>query len=166
MKNIFWRRLIPLLAAVMLFSALAGCAGEEPEKKAGISFEKIVCRYEIYPSFSVDNRPTAYTFYADGTVKIERKEANENGPGFNEYWTVERKFAVTEEEKQIVIDAIRKNRLWKIGSCSNTNVTDSASLYIILFDENGEEISKNGGYHPTNRRFREVKKAIDLLINQ
>ena len=164
MKSVLKKRLIFALAAVMLFSAFAGCSAENGEKKAGVSFEKIVCRYEIYPSFSADNRPTAYTLYADNTVISERKEYAEDRIGFNDYWTTERTFSVTEAEKQAVIDAVRKNRLWSVGKCSNTNVTDSANIYIILFDENGEAVSTNGGYHPTNKRFTAVKRVIQENI--
>lgn len=175
MKNFTKKGFILALAAVMLFSALTGCSGEKAgyteklfgvssEKKAGVSFDKIVCRYEVYPSFSADNRPAAYTIYADNTVAVERKEYAENSLDFNDYWTTERTFSITEEQTQSVIEAIRKNRLWNVGSCSNTNVTDSANRYIILFDENGEAVSTNGGYHPTNKRFTAVRREIEEII--
>lgn len=163
MKNIFCRRLALLLAAVLLFSALTGCAGEEPEKRAGISFDNIVCRYICDPpNVEYGDRGTVrYTIYADNTVILEKAPHG----NWKYDWNYERTITITEEQKQSIIDAVRENRLWRVGDCSNSRVPGSSYQYIILFDENGKEISKNGGCDPTNRHFRNVEYIIDDILD-
>lgn len=144
------KKILVFLAAVMLFAGLTGCTQSGEQDK--ISFSKVICRYELHPSFS-DNPSINYLVYADNTVV----RSVEFSP---EEYIEEKRYTISEEQKQTILDAIRQNRLWNLGNCSNNDATDQSFEYIILFDETGEKVHTCGGYNPTNKRFQNAAAVI------
>lgn len=129
---------IGLLLIIMIL--LTGCTYDE----GNVSSSPIVCEYTTTPSCwtVVDCISTNIRIYDDNTVEVYCGDFYDD-LGYDEELTIEyiygEKFEITEEQKQSVISALRKNKISKLSDCGDEDSCDGSYSYIVLFDENGEK---------------------------
>lgn len=175
MKKNLARACALIAAAALMLTMLCGCTGIlaafATEESAGIAFDPIVCQYESAPIFgyAYECIPTKYTVYADNSIAVSVGPYEATAWYYSdEPFAVEEKeiarYSITEEQKQSVIDAVRKNKLWNLADCSNRTILDGSCRYISLYDAQGSVAHTLGGVNPTNRRFDEVSTLVYSLI--
>ncbi len=146
-----------LLALVFTLSACSASA-EKLEQKLGVSFDNIVCQYSYGAMWSYDvydGYATNITIYADNTVRLWTSASRADSEPLAECTA-----RITEEQKQALVDAIRKNNLFALSDCSNYSVMDGSWRYITFYDADGSEVHQCGGSNPSNRRFHAVLRLI------
>lgn len=104
-----------------------------------------------------NNLPTEYRICYDGTVEVympvvENMEMKD--------YSLAGSYQLTDEETQSLLKIINQKKLYKLDPKLDKDACDAESKYIILYDENDEELKNCGGYCPTNKDFNEMYKAI------
>ncbi|MBE6753635.1 MAG: hypothetical protein E7559_04690 [Ruminococcaceae bacterium] len=153
-----FRIVLAAFATFLCLAALTACGVSMEE--TDVSFDDIVCVYEIYPLLGSEP-PTSYTVYADNTVEVFCNTEWYNDKEGGGEWELDRRFAISDEERSAIENSITQSKLWTVYDCSDNGVTDGTNEFIYLCDADGEVIHTCGGYNPTDKRFRE---AADLIL--
>lgn len=118
------------------------------ETECGISFEDIVCSYELRNFEDVE---IACTFYADGGVGVDSAEPYET-------------FTITEEQVQTIIDALRSYKVWTMDVPDDyTNVQTWRGIF--FYDKKGEIHTACGGYGFASERFNKSAEVIEEILS-
>ena len=129
-----------------------------------ISYETVVCEYTSIPTCwtALDIISTNVKIYADNTVEVYCGDFEDNG--IEVAYIYGETFEITEEQKQDVIDAIKKNKIYKIKNCGDEDSCDGSYSFINLFDEKGEVVHCCGGLNPSNKKFQNAKNVIFSVL--
>lgn len=160
-KNVILALLFLLSCVVIIVS---GCS---KVSKSEISYSPVVCQYSTSPNWGMTIEFFSFNIKVmdNNTVEVYcgDYEGRANGEEFTVDYIYGETFEITEEQKQEIIDIIKKNKISWLGDCSSLS-TDGSDSYIMLFDENGEVIHTCGGLNPERKRFVKTKDALfDLL---
>lgn len=160
---------------IIISTILVGCTSDDDkvnndkkdkavDKKSNVSYESVVCEYTSVPTCwtAIDIISTNIKIYADNTVEVYCGDFSDNG--IEVEYIYGETYEITEDEKQFVIDAIKKNKIEKIKNCGDEESCDGDFSYISLFDENGEAVHSCGGLNPSNKKFTNAKKAIFSVL--
>ena len=146
---------------------LVGCSSDDIKKannKSNVSYETVVCEYTSQPTCwtAIDFISTNIKIYADNTVEVYCSDFQDNEITVD--YIYGETFEITEEQKQYVIDAIKKNKIEKMKNCGDEESCDGDYSYIRLFDVNGEKVHSCGGLNPSNKKFTNAKNAIFSVL--
>jgi len=163
------------LLFIIISAILIGCSSDDDkvsndkndkkaDNKSKISYESVVCEYTSMPTCwtAIDFISTNIKIYADNTVEVYCGDFHDNG--IEVEYIYGETFEITEEQKEFVINAIKKNKIEKIENCGDEESCDGDFSYISLFDENGEAVHSCGGLNPSNKKFSNAKKAIFSVL--
>ena len=165
MKKIIW---VPLLLAVLLTGCrpTASKTVSKSEKAMEISYSPIVCKYSVQPGWGsvIDCISTNIQINDDNTVTISYGDFWDPTNYISLDYIYGETFEITEEQKQSVITAIQKNKIYKIDDCGDINSCDGGYSYIYLFNADGEEVHSCGGYNPHIEQFENTRTAIATVL--
>ncbi len=170
MKRNFARVIAALLAFALVLTA-AACGGMPPtakelEKKRGVSFDNIVCKYSEGPAWIEDpssSFETNVTIYADGKVRIWTESYTLGG--LESIVLAERMSTLSQEKRDTLISAIRENRLLALDDCTNYDILDGSWSSFYFYNANGNEVYDCGGYNCTDADYCAVEDLIFSYIN-
>lgn len=161
-----------ILLLIIVSTILAGCSSDDEkvndDNKGNVSYETVACEYTSQPTCwtAIDCISTNIKIYADNTVEVycgDFYDRIATGEITVDYIYGET-FEITEEQKQSVIDAVKKNKIEKIGKCGDEESCDGSYSFINLFDANGEVVHICGGLNPSNPKFTNAKNAIFSVL--
>ena len=143
---------------------LMGCGA-----KSEVSYAPIVCEYSDYPTCwtSIDCISTNIRIYDNNTVEVycgdfdDRLSPTET---ISMDYIYGETFEITEEQKQSVIEALKKNKIEKLSDCSDKDSCDGRYSYIYLFDANGEKVHQCGGLNPHSENWGAAYTAIRAVV--
>lgn len=161
------KKLITILFATAFLLTGCGSSVSEPEDE-NIAYSPIVCSYSNMPSYGtvIDFITTNIVVYDNNTVEVycgDFSDTTVGEEGIELDYIYGETFEITQEEKENIIEAIKRNRIAKLSDCDSQS-DDGSYSYIYLYDENGERIHSCGGLNPEKKRFQDMKSAIRELL--
>ena len=154
------------LLVVMSLVFLTGCSINHYVNSGNdnISYEPVVCQYTSTPTCwtAIDFISTNIKIYGDNTVEVYCSDFYDNG--ITVEYIYGETFEITEEQKQEVIDALKKHRKGLLQEKGDEDSCDGDFSNIVLFDENGEAIYCCGGLNPSGKSYKQVKSVIFSVI--
>lgn len=153
-----------LIYILLITVLLTGCA---KVSESEISYSPVVCQYSSTPNYGMIIEFFSFNIKVLDNNTVEVYCGDFKGKANGEEFTIDyiygETFEITEEQKQKVIDTIKKNRISALGNC-DTYSCDGADCYIMLFNENGKVIHTCGGLNPDKKRFVRTEDVLfDLL---
>ncbi len=168
-------KLTALILSILCILLLAACGkGEdtpkiitigEREEKLGISYDNIVCMLRLGPGTPFEVHEDFYTnitVYGNNTVQLWTGDYID---GKMSVFQADEPVAITEEQKQKLIKAIRSSTIEIIPDDYDDGIMDGGSLSMYLYDADGNSVDYDEleGDPRTDVNFREVK---DILFNE
>lgn len=150
-----------LILFILISILLTGCAADDN----GVSYAPVVCEYTSTPTCwtVVDSISINIKIYDNNTAEVYCGDFYDR-LGYDEEISIEyiygETFEITEEQKQSVVKALRKNKIAQLSDCGDKDSCDGSTAYIILFDENGEEVHYCGGLNPYGEKYSAAVGAI------